>query len=328
MQVNKMDTEALKLFKLLYEARSLSDAAAQYPMSLSKASRTLSELRDYFRDDLFVRYNHSMVPTPRAREAYPKVSDLLCRFQELREVEVFDPAKIDKIFSIGGLDVDFFSFVLPVSRKIQEAAPRAKINYRQTTGNFYDELKVGRFDLVLYPTTESYDGFRKQHLGSDFFVYVTSENSILAERHRNGEVIREKELIESISIQATVPVLNSDNTPFGVFSEEVEKSHFDPNLWSPFFSSVPFFLEDNQVSFMPLTLAMAMKKKMPIHILAKPSGVLPYRTTMIWTEQNQSNVAHQWLRSQFLLIAKEQAVFTENTVFQTFDYTNFSFEQQ
>lgn len=46
-------------------------------MSVGGASRTLAKLRELLDDDLFLRTNRGLVPTPRARELNGGVADFL-----------------------------------------------------------------------------------------------------------------------------------------------------------------------------------------------------------------------------------------------------------
>lgn len=54
-------------------------------MSVGGASRTLAKLRELLDDDLFLRTNRGLVPTPRARELNGGVSELLVNYGRLFE---------------------------------------------------------------------------------------------------------------------------------------------------------------------------------------------------------------------------------------------------
>ena len=93
-----MDTTQLKLFKLIYETRSLTEAAKRFPMSLSKASRTLSSLRDALGDELFLRSENKLFPTQFAVEQYPKILKLLKDFADIGSRNQFTPEQCSAIF--------------------------------------------------------------------------------------------------------------------------------------------------------------------------------------------------------------------------------------
>ena len=96
-----LDTDQLRLFKLIYENQSLSEAAGRYPMSVSKASRLLTKMRDTFGGELFFRSNQGLFPTQLANELYPKVLTIIKDIESLQENAAFSPRsfRIIRIFS-------------------------------------------------------------------------------------------------------------------------------------------------------------------------------------------------------------------------------------
>ena len=84
-----LDTDQLRLFKLIYENQSLSEAAGRYPMSVSKASRLLTKMRDTFGGELFFRSNQGLFPTQLANELYPKVLTIIKILSRFKKTQLF-----------------------------------------------------------------------------------------------------------------------------------------------------------------------------------------------------------------------------------------------
>ncbi len=80
-------------------------------MSVGGASRTLAKLRELLDDDLFLRTNRGLVPTPRARELNGGVAELLVNYGRLFEKEVFRPSDVRRIFRILCVDNAIFTFL-------------------------------------------------------------------------------------------------------------------------------------------------------------------------------------------------------------------------
>ena len=80
-------------------------------MSVGGASRTLAKLRELLDDDLFLRTNRGLVPTPRARELNGGVAELLVNYGRLFEKEVFRPSDFGRLLSSGEADFAIFPFV-------------------------------------------------------------------------------------------------------------------------------------------------------------------------------------------------------------------------
>lgn len=98
MQRPNIDTDALFLFSAIFRTGSLTKAAQECAMSVGGASRTLAKLRELLDDDLFLRTNRGLVPTPRARELNGGVSELLVNYGRLFEKEVFRPSDVVEFF--------------------------------------------------------------------------------------------------------------------------------------------------------------------------------------------------------------------------------------
>lgn len=112
-----VNADELKLFRTIYETESLSEAAARLQLSLPKASRQLASLRKTFGDKLFVRCDHRMCPTLRARSLLPKVDALLSGFEALEYPGVFSVEQLRHVFRIAGLDNALLSYFGPCSTR-------------------------------------------------------------------------------------------------------------------------------------------------------------------------------------------------------------------
>lgn len=181
-----VNADELKLFRTIYETESLSEAAARLQLSLSKASRQLASLRKTFGDKLFVRCDHRMCPTLRARSLLPKVDALLSGFEALEDPGVFSVEQLRHVFRIAGLDNALLSYFGPVLGALGRHAPGVRLNFHSISSNFYAELHQGRIDLAIYATQESFPTFRRLAICEDAYVYVARGTSELARRVLSG----------------------------------------------------------------------------------------------------------------------------------------------
>ena len=306
-----LDTDQLRLFKLIYENQSLSEAAGRYPMSVSKASRLLTKMRDTFGGELFFRSNQGLFPTQLANELYPKVLTIIKDIESLQENAAFSPGTLERTFVIGCLDIDIIAVFAPLLPKLKEVAPGVKIHFKNYSYDFYTHLRQGSLDFVFYPLSDVFAGFKKQALTRGSFVYVARVDSLLATRARRGERLKEKELQTNLVVQPTVPVRNEENTYLGIFSEDVSSCPFDTKFFSPFFTSVPYFLNGEETTVIPLQTAVRMSEIMPIEILGRPKELPTYPYTMVWYEPRGKDPAHQWFRSWLLAETEKTLVDVE-----------------
>lgn len=235
-----VNADELKLFRTIYETESLSEAAARLQLSLSKASRQLASLRKTFGDKLFVRCDHRMCPTLRARSLLPKVDALLSGFEALECPGVFSVEQLRHVFRIAGLDNALLSYFGPVLGALGRHAPGVRLNFHSISSNFYAELHQGRIDLAIYATQESFPTFRRLAICEDAYVYVARGTSELARRVLSGQVLTEREVRARQSVQIALPKASADDCGLIPVIESLDASgQASPVLSAPTSSRCP-----------------------------------------------------------------------------------------
>jgi hypothetical protein len=91
----------------------------------------------------------------------------------------------------------------------------------------------------------------------------------------------------------------------------VSSCPFDTKFFSPFFTSVPYFLNGEETTVIPLQTAVRMSEIMPIEILGRPKELPTYPYTMVWYEPRGKDPAHQWFRSWLLAETEKTLVDVE-----------------
>jgi LysR family nod box-dependent transcriptional activator len=111
MRFKGLDLNLLVALEVLLECRSTTETARRLNLSQPTISAALGRLRDYFGDDLLVNVGRDMVPTPKAEELSPAITELLnlARFR-IVHADDFDPATSRRRFRL--LSSDYFFDVL------------------------------------------------------------------------------------------------------------------------------------------------------------------------------------------------------------------------
>ncbi|WP_462366350.1 LysR family transcriptional regulator [Sutterella wadsworthensis] len=167
MQRPNIDTDALFLFSAIFRTGSLTKAAQECAMSVGGASRTLAKLRELLDDDLFLRTNRGLVPTPRARELNGGVAELLVNYGRLFEKEVFRPSDVRRIFRILCVDNAIFTFLTPSVSALLEKAPSIGVEFRPIRADFGRLLSSGE------PILQSFRLFRQIQIYIAFGLLMT-----------------------------------------------------------------------------------------------------------------------------------------------------------
>ena len=307
-----IDTNDLLLFRTLYETQSLTIAAERLNLSLSKASRMLASLRKELEDDLFNRYDHQMYPTPRAKDLYPKVLSLLQGFSSLTKQQSFSERTLEQTFSIGGIDNALVTYIGPCLSELSLRAPNIKINFHHMSRDPYSDLQQGIIDIAIYATNEAFPGFQRLELCQDVYVYICRSASRLGHFAASGKPLSERMIKSAQKVQITLPKESADDSGTAPFIESFPENHGSIQLATPFFVSAPYLLYGESTVCIPFQAARLLQKTFPLTILGRSKTANVFSPTLIWSDKNTADPAHQWLRSFLASEIKHHATPLDN----------------
>lgn len=338
-RLRELSFNDLRLFVHLYENRSLQLAAAKLDLNLSTASRQLKRIREALGDELFVRSNPGLHPTPRAEVLYPTVRAILGLSEELVQSDVFVPSELTRTFRIGAVDNAVFSVMPEVIREFFHSAPNASIEVMQLPQQLFEALARGEIDLAVFPSTRPIPAnFHSMKLFPETYALCVREDHPLAKRYREtGELTREeihryRKIVISNRGAGERPLYCLDETTFLGHDEQARA------LTMPWFLTVPGLLERTDfTAILPLGTALRLQESLrhPLAVIpcnaqlehvrvpdrdahervpndaAQPgvhSAERPvYYTRIIWHERVHRDPAVEWLRGLFAIYAASVA---------------------
>ncbi len=164
----------LKVFRALIEVKNTRKAAELLHLSQPAVSRSLSRLRDYFDDELFIRTSYGLEPTSKALEIgsrLPAALDLL--MEAVHGNDKFDPS-----FYHGKVTLAINGFIAqwlapPLISRIVKEAPNIEVhitNWESTTPALLAEGQV-QIGVNYFPLDISKQLVQKK-LGEEDFVVV------------------------------------------------------------------------------------------------------------------------------------------------------------
>jgi len=170
-------TGALQLYQLrmldaLYRDRSVTLAAERLCVTPSAVSHSLRRLREIMGDELFRRGPGGMEPTERAHAIVPRVREALGLLDSAFHAG-FDAAAGDREFRLAGL-LSMRMTLMPVLAGAveQRFGSRIRIDFRQITDSFVDELEAGTIDLAITTLARPQPWMRAQVLLQEQMVFV------------------------------------------------------------------------------------------------------------------------------------------------------------
>ena len=136
MRTSGIDLQLLRVLCAIVETRSVSRAGELLGISQPAASYSLGRLRDKLNDPLFVKAADGMSPTPRTLTIYREVRRGLDLLDSALSPLGFDPEKSDRNFRLAMSDIGEMVFLPPLLRRLQQLAPRIRIEIRQVPLSF------------------------------------------------------------------------------------------------------------------------------------------------------------------------------------------------
>jgi DNA-binding transcriptional LysR family regulator len=166
MNFAAFDLNLLRVFNALMRERSATRAGEQVGLSQPAVSAALNRLREILDDKLFVRQGNEMLPTPRAEQLAPGIQDALESLEQLLgRQKQFDPAKLERNFTLMGADFFAFFFIPRLVEKLSQTSSGIALRFLDTArGDVARLLSDDAIDMALERELEMPEPVEKEVL--------------------------------------------------------------------------------------------------------------------------------------------------------------------
>ncbi|MEH0165773.1 LysR family transcriptional regulator [Paucibacter sp. JuS9] len=140
-----------RAFEAIFRLGSLTAAAEHLGLTQPALSKSLSLLRRYYGEDLFIRGKQGMRPTARARLLAPHVVDMLrIADGELRAQAGFEPARSSRVFRISCSEIGAIHFMPRLVASAAALAPGVRFDVVPLLSQQTESMLAnGEVDLAL-----------------------------------------------------------------------------------------------------------------------------------------------------------------------------------
>lgn len=182
MDLARLDLNLLLVFHHLLREKRVSAVATVLGMSQPAVSSALGRLRSSLGDELFLRTQRGMEPTPYALQLAEPVATALDGLQQALNVRAsFDPATSERSFTLAMTDVGEMYFLPVLMDALAGAAPGVTLNVvAVTSASLKDDMASGRTDLALGLLPQLQAGFFQQALFRQPYVCLMRKAHPLA----------------------------------------------------------------------------------------------------------------------------------------------------
>lgn len=175
----KVDLNLFVVFEAIYCEGNITKAASALNLSQPAVSHSLSKLRNYFNDQLFVRQGNEMKPTAVANNVVADVREALHQLQVcLAQSQQFEPLTSRKQFTLslhGSLEASYLPLLM---QRVNREAPSIIVqsNRRVRRSELENKLASGDIDLAIDTLLPVNDNILHTQLEQNQLVVLASNN--------------------------------------------------------------------------------------------------------------------------------------------------------
>lgn len=303
MNIKRSDLPLLISLDVLLDEKSVTRAAARLSISQPALSGQLSRLRELFGDPLLVpsENGRGMVPTPRALDLHPRLSDALVQLRDaVAGGGSFDPATSARTFVVATNDSVFTIVVLNVLGSVAGLNnPNLKLAIIPAgDAALVERMARGEVDIFLGDANKLPETLKARFLMSDHFQ--------MAQRHDHPRGKLPPTMDEYCSLSH---VLVSQRAEFqspidGVLSKLSRERKV--SIAVPSYNQVALVLaQTDHVATLPSRLLGRYRSF--VDTVDIPFDIPPFDLAMAWHARSQHDEGSRWLREQFMRAAESDS---------------------
>jgi len=287
------DLNLLLVFEALFRQGSVTRAAAQVGLSQSAMSSALGRLRAQFGDPLFVKTRSGMLPTPRALELAPALTEALAMVRgAMGKREQSHPATSKRglrVYMTGAGE----TVLLPaLMSHLQERSPAMRLETAQLpAAELPLRLESGDVDLAIGYLPQLPEKIRRARLFEEHYVCLTRPDHPLG---RRGPLTLKEFLAARHVLIASM----------GSGHQALERAlaergvHENVALRMPHFVVVPLIIANTDlVVTVPSRVAAATGRLVKSKVHPLPIPLPSFDVSVFWHERVENDGANRWLRA-------------------------------
>ncbi len=289
--LERLDLNLLVVFDALLREQSVTRAGKTLGLSQSAISHSLTRLRAYFDDPLFVKTHRGISPTAKGEALAPVIVDVMAtvRDQVLSQSK-FTPLLEKRTFNFCMTDMGELVFLPTLIARLKEQAPLCKIRTMQIRPDqLATALGSGEADLALGAVFTSLDGLYEEALFTHSFVCIVSV--------KNKQLGKAISLAEYQSMPHIAVSLADQNATYDRAVEEAGIAR-DIRIVTPHFLLVPLLLDQHPeyVSTVPRELGSVFSHHGIVRMIEPPIALPLFTLRHFWHPRFHHDRANRWLR--------------------------------
>ena len=296
MDLARLDLNLLLVFHHLLREKRVSAVATVLGMSQPAVSSALGRLRSSLGDELFLRTQGGMEPTPYALQLAEPVAAALDGLQQALNVRAsFKPGTSERSFTLAMTDVGEMYFLPVLMDALAGAAPGVTLNVvAVTSASLKDDMASGRTDLALGLLPQLQAGFFQQALFRQPYVCLMREGHPLA--HAEGLTLSDFAQASHVRVMAA-------GTGHGRIDAAISETLEQQGLQRRIRLTVPNYValgdvlgHSDLIATVPERFAQRVTSPFALTTRPLPLAVDGSAIHQFWHARLHKDPGHQWLR--------------------------------
>jgi DNA-binding transcriptional LysR family regulator len=318
LAIQRVDLNLFRVFEAIMRHHSVAGAARELAITPSAVSHALARLRQLLDDQLFIATDNGMMPTSRAQELAPTISEGLLRFSEAVRSKTFDPSRSSRTFRIAMSDYATMMFLPCIMDRIRTTGPN--INLRIFPLNRLDlvgHLDNGQLEMAVGWFANLPKRMRRMPFAVEFETLVvraghplTSEPVTMPRLFAFPHIVVE---LSGSEERAADGFIDEQGVERRVWIERLLLDKEDENsglvgrvaVSVPHYSAVTTLVSrSDMVATLPRSIALREARREPIAVLDLPYDPLRVTVEAVWHQRSDQDAGLQWLANEVLQAAE------------------------
>lgn len=286
-----IDLNLLVVLDALLAERHVSRTASRLNMSQPAVSHALARLRHLFDDRLLIRRDGQLMPSARALEIAPALTEALRQVREVLGPGGFDPAKEKRTFRLAMSDYGSAVILPGLLKMLRLEAPGIDLVITQSSREVMLRLVLdGDCDLALGVFPDLPERIEAGQLFIERFACLV-DRAALGSRYRLD--------IEAYLARPHMLVAMKDeaNTEIDAALRAIGHSRRIA-VTLPHWGNAPRLIHGTDLVLTVARTALALYEHDPaLAVFEPPFSIPPFPFVQVWHERRSIDPAHLWLRN-------------------------------
>jgi len=296
------DLNLLPVFEALLRHGNVTRAAADVGLTQSAMSSALGRLRRQLGDPLFVNTRAGMLPTPRALELAPSLTDALAMVRRaLNGREAFDPRRSARSLRVYMTDVGETVLLPTLMRHLDQESPQLRLETAQLpAAELGVRMETGDIDLAVGYLPQLRDKIWRARLFEEHYVCMTRPDHPLGRRG----ALKLKDFLSARHV-----LISSMGSGHQQLERALAEHGVEANvaLRVPHFVVIPLIVAGTDlIVSLPANVAEVWARLVKVKVHPLPIAIPGFDVSLYWHPRLENDSANRWLRDAMLQLFGDQ----------------------